>query len=337
LPAPENTVALALGGLAPAAPERPRSPIQFVPSTPGAAAAVSALAATAGPLPTAASPVAGLLAADAATAAQLAGEIGTARPLARNVALDDAQRALLLTLRQAAADGTRAQLLVLALLLDREPELRGQQRTLIAEAYGGEAADLAEGYHDQVQRLPPGASQPLVDVAMPALRKLPADARALLLRNAHLVVAADGRLTVREYLLFSILKRRLGPDAGRVVPVRHTTLAAVAREAGLVLSLVAAVRLPERARHAFNAGAVGVRETELPYAEPPQVRLDEVTHALDELNQLAPLVKPQLIKAATAVAFVDGHTNWKAATALRMICAALDAPLPPQVIEHEAA
>jgi hypothetical protein len=54
------------------------------------------------------------------------------------------------------------------------------------------------------------------------------------------------------------------------------------------------------------------------------------------LNQLAPLAKPQLIKAATAAAFVDSDTNWRAASTLRMICAALDAPLPPQVVMAEA-
>jgi hypothetical protein len=224
---------------------------------------------------------------------------------------------------------------VLALLLDSDAELSAQQRALVAEAYGSEAARIADGYRERAQRLPPGASQPLVDVAMPALRKLPEEARALLLRTAHLVIAADGRLTVREYLLFTILKRRLGPASGQSVPVRHATLAPLAREAGLVLSLVAAVRLPERAQHAFNAGAVLVREAELPFVAAAEVRLDDVTAALDTLNQLAPLAKPQLIKAATAVAFVDDHTNWKAASALRMICATLDAPLPPQVIEAE--
>ena len=66
------------------------------------------------------------------------------------------------------------------------------------------------------------------------------------------------------------------------------------------------------------------------------VRLDDVSAALTRLNELAPLAKPQLIKAATAVAFVDDETNWQAASTLRMICAALDAPLPPQVLQVEA-
>jgi Zn-dependent protease with chaperone function len=333
--APENAVALALGGLSPAEIQRPRSPIEFIPSD-------TALSGTTA-LPQSASPVAGLVeqgvasvsGAAAAAAAKVTSDIGTVRSRHRDFALDDAQQALLQSLRRAATDGTRAQLLVLALLIEKDRELRGQQLALVTEVYGSEAAEITVSYQEQVQRLPPGARQPLADVAMPALRRLPLGAREALLRTAHLLIAADGRLTVSEYLLFTLLKRRLDRDAGRPVPVSFSSLEQMAEEAALVLSLVAAVRLPERPEHAFNAGAVQVRDAELRFVAPDEIRLDAVSSALDRLNQLAPLAKPQLIKAATAVAFVDDTTNWKAASALRMICAALDAPLPPQIIEAE--
>jgi Zn-dependent protease with chaperone function len=331
LVAPENAVALALGGLSPAEIQRPRSPIEFIPSG-------TALAA----LPQGTSPVAGLVQANstssgsATIAARVTADIGTLQSRHRDFVLDESQQALLGSLRRAATDGMRAQLLVLALLVDKDRELHGQQRALIAEAYGSEAAQIADAYQEQIQRLPPGARQPLADVAMPALRKLPLQSRDALMRTAHLLIAADGRLTVREFLLFTLLQRRLRRDAGQAVPVRYASLEPLAPDAALVLSLVAAVRLPERAEHAFNAGAVLVREAELHFVAPKEVRLDDVSAALDRLNQLAPLAKPQLIKAATAVAFVDDETNWKAASSLRMICAALDAPLPPQVVEAEA-
>ena len=332
--APENAVALALGGLSPAEIQRPRSPIEFIPSDTAHSGTTA--------LPQSASPVAGLVeqgaalaSGAAAMAAKVTSDIGTVRSRHRDFALDDAQQALLQSLRRAAADGTRAQLLVLALLIDKDRELRGQQLALVAEVYGSEAAEITVSYHEQVQRLPPGARQPLADVAMPALRRLPLGAREALLRTAHLLIAADGRLTVSEYLLFTLLKRRLDRDAGRAVPVSFASLGQVAEEAALVLSLVAAVRLPERPEHAFNAGAVQVRDAELRFVASHAIRLDAVSNALDRLNQLAPLAKPQLIKAATAVAFVDDTTNWKAASALRMFCAALDAPLPPQIIEAE--
>ena len=331
LPADENAVALALGGLAPAARERPRSPIRFVPSPTAAARARSADA-----LPDAASPLAGLMAGAVAPPAVTADIGTTAAPRDRDFALDEAQRALVESLRRAATDVTRAQLLVLAMLVEKEADLHEQQRTVISEAYGADAAKLVDAYHEQIQKLPPGARQPLADVAMPALRRLTRAARDALLRSAHRLIGADGRVTVREFLLFSILKRRLGPGAERAVAVRYATLAPVAREAALVLSLVAAMRHPERSEHAFNAGAIQLREAELVFVPIGAVELDAVSAALDRLNELATLVKPQLIKAATAVAFVDGATNWRAASALRMICTALDAPLPPQVVQAES-
>lgn len=338
LPAPENAVALALGGLQSSSPAHAEPTIEYVPATrPATAAAIKRL-------PASSSPVAALVHAGStaapgvalAVANHVTADIGTVRPRQSDFALDTAQRTLLDALRRAAVDSTRAQLLVLALLVDKERTLREQQRTLIAEAYGSEAAQIVDAEHERIQRLPPGARQPLADVAMPALRRLPREARAALLRNAHLLVVADGRVTVREFLLFSILKRRLGPEASRPVAVKFNSLLPLAAEAGLALSLVAAVRLPERPEHAFNAGLLLLRGIDPAFVPAAAVRLDDVSAALARLNELAPLVKPQLIKAATAVAFVDDETNWQAASTLRMICAALDAPLPPQVLQAEA-
>jgi len=104
-----------------------------------------------------------------------------------------------------------------------------------------------------------------------------------------------------------------------------------------VMSLLASVRLPERAEHAYNAGVLLLAGIEPPRVPTEAIALDAVARALDRLNQLAPLEKPRLIKACAAVAFVDGETHWKAAGCLRTICAALDAPLPPQLREDAGA
>jgi hypothetical protein len=60
------------------------------------------------------------------------------------------------------------------------------------------------------------------------------------------------------------------------------------------------------------------------------MNLDHVTAALERLNQLAPLAKPQLIKACAAAAFLDGRATATAVSCLRTLCSAIDAPLPPQ-------
>jgi Zn-dependent protease with chaperone function len=334
LPAPENALALSMGGLEPLDIERPRSPIQFVPSGDQHRTVVAPAAAM-----NALSPVAGLVAMAAAGAgapAEVAAAVGTVALNAhRDFALDESQRATVDTLRRAANDATHAQLITYALLVEKDSDLRAQQCELIAEAYGAEASQIADRYHGLIHKLPPGVRQPLLDVAMPALRKLPDQARQRVLKLAHLLVVADGRVSVREFLLFTILKRRLGPDAGRAVPVRYRAVKERAHDAALVLSLVAVVRLPKRPEHAFNAGALLLPDANVQFVGADAIKLDDVSVALDQLNQLAPLAKPQLIKAATAAAFVDSETNWRAASTLRMICAALDAPLPPQIATAE--
>jgi hypothetical protein len=101
------------------------------------------------------------------------------------------------------------------------------------------------------------------------------------------------------------------------------------------MSLIANARQPEDPGHAFAAAA-----SLLPAAGPvlthAQIALPQVSAAFDRLALLAPLEKPMLVKACFAIAFVDGHSHWRAASCLRTLCAALDCPLPPQVEVAEA-
>jgi hypothetical protein len=288
-------------------------------------ASASGLAAAA-----AASPLAGLVA-DVAVASALPSAIGALQPGAQafKQQVDAEQPSALI--EAALTDTTGVQLLVLGLLIDKGRTFSGQQRELVSETFGAPTAQQVDAMHEAVQRLPPGRRLALLDRAAPALRKLPVDSGERLLMLAHALIAADGRVTLAEFLLFTVLKRRVGRDAQRAVPVKYRRVADCAADAALVLSLVAAVRLPERPEHAFNAGVLLLPGVDAERVDAAAIALDQVAASLARLNQLAPLAKPQFIKACAATAFVDGATNWKAASSLRTICAALDAPLPPLI------
>ncbi len=238
-------------------------------------------------------------------------------------------------------DGPAAALSPLAALVgddgrsDRVTEAIGS--VSVAEAFGVDAAQQVDALHDAVQRLPPGLRLSLLDRAEPTLLKLPAAARERLLLLAHGLVRADGRVTLHEFLLFTVLKRRIGRDASRPVRVRFPDIEPLQADVGLVMSLLASVRLPERPEHAYNAGVLLLSGIDPPRVPTEAIDLDEVSRALDRLNELAPLAKPRLIKACAAVAYVDGRTHWKAASCLRTICAALDSPLPPQLLGGDPA
>jgi hypothetical protein len=240
-------------------------------------------------------------------------------------------------LEAALADSSQAQLVVLAMLIEKGRPFSGQQRQLVAEAFGTEAAQQVDAYHEAIERLPPGLRLPLLDRAGPTLLKLAPAVRERLLLLVHGLILADGRVTLHEFLLFTVLRRRIGRDASGPAPVRFMSLVPVQAEVGLVMSLLASVRLPEHPERAYNAGLLLLAGIEPPRVPTEAIDLDAVAGALDRLNQLAPLVKPRLIKACTAVAFVDGETHWKAASCLRTVCAALDAPLPPQLRDDAGA
>ena len=317
----------------------PMLPAQELPlaeavSEPGRSLAANVAAGSGGAV--AASPVAGWVS-EPARRDEVTESIGTVnldRPGHERLAREPDGAA---PLQQALIDSSGVQLVVLALLIEKDKPFSGLQRQLVAEAFGTDAAQRVDALHDIVQGLPPGLRLPLLDRAEPTLLKLPAAARERLLLLAHGLIRADGRVTLHEFLLFTVLRRRTGRDAARPVPVRYPGVEPLQAEVGLVLSLLASVRLPEHPERAYNAGVLLLAGIDPPRVPTEAIDLDAVARALDRLNELAPLAKPRLIKACTAVAFVDGQTHWKAASCLRTICAALDSPLPPQLLAEAPA
>ena len=309
----------------PVQPEPPQPPMRYEAVTPPSAAAELL-----SPLSAAVSATAST----GATAAALHASIGKATAGTVSFGANLSARLDGLGLRTALADATQAQLLVLSMLLDGQAQIRTQQLAAAAEYFGSNAGPQIEQFAGIIGGLAPGWRLPLLDLSMPALRTLSPAQREALLRLAQQLIVADGRVTLAEFLLFSVLKRRLGPPVAINGPGRALHLNEVSAEASLVMSLIACVRLPQDAQRAFDAGkallpAAGSRVAQ------HELALAQISAAFDRLALLAPLEKPLLIKACVAIAFIDGSSHWKAASCLRTLCAALDCPLPPQVEASE--
>ena len=272
-----------------------------------------------------ASPLAHLVqSAPALTPERVVASVGQVAPLTTHAAPSE-----LTELEHTLADSTRAAWVAYALLIDKEHALRAQQRQLITTALGPGVAQKLDALHGQVQALPPGARLPLLERAVPSLIKLAPAERQRILQLTQALIAADGKVTLTEFLLFTVLKRRIGPTAGRAVPVRYARLPLLATDVGLVLSLLAILRLPERPEVAFNAGLLLAPGVDCTRTDVAHISLEAVNTALERLNQLAPLAKPLFIRACAATVLVEGSTTWQAASCLRVVCAAIDAPLPP--------
>jgi len=238
----------------------------------------------------------GLLAAAVITAQAGAEQVG---------ALDDeklgrAQRlieALPWSLREAVRESAGAKAAVLGLL-----------------APGSESARLAAKLH-----------LPLVDLALPALKSLDEPARRAFLAEAQAAARADQRVSLREFVLLSLLRHQLAPPP----PVAQgRRLEDLRSEAQALLSLIAHAGRGEAAV-GFGAAAqtIGLRDVELLGRE--ALTPEAADAALDRLRALAPLAKALLVKAMFVAASADGTVQVAESELLRLAGAVLDCPLPP--------
>ena len=263
----------------------------------------------------------------------------TADITAANVAAGAIHRGKTITplnasLIQAAREPQSACALVYALLLDRSQSEPYVLQTNLLKQQAATLSALAESLLSDIDRMQSRARLPLLDLAMPALRQLSAGEKAQLLSLAHQLIAADQRMTQTEFVLQTVLERRLGMNAGRAVPVRYSSVAELKQQTCLLLSLVAHNHQDQAATSvAFERAALLLPDLALGAADLQaidSVDFFDVRTALEKLNQLAPLAKPFLIKAllSAAARAPDVHIDEDSADLLRGICAAIDAPLP---------
>jgi Zn-dependent protease with chaperone function len=231
--------------------------------------------------------------------------------------------------------------LVYALLLGPGKQDDAQMAVLDADA--PQQSALASYLAASIARLPKSARLPLLDLAMPALKLLPPASRAALLSTAGKLIAADRRMTLAEFVLQTILARRLDARAGRATPIRFADISELRLECATLLSLtahVAASGSSEPPDVAFMRGAASYPPLGLTPAhllQLPMIGFAQVRLALERANQLAPLAKPALIKALLAAAGDADPIPIDMADLLRAHCAAIEAPIPPAVAATYAA
>jgi Zn-dependent protease with chaperone function len=224
---------------------------------------------------------------------------------------------------------------VYALLLgqgaERDPQL------VLLKADLPKQANFVVYLSEAIDKLPKNMRLPLLDLSMPALKELSDAESTRVLEMVDKLIAADNKITLAEFVLQTVLTRRLDARSGRAIPVKYHSLSMLSAECALLLSLLAHVAAS--ARHedpatAFQRGVAQCGELGLQAASflpVTAINFAGIRDALDRLNQLAPLSKPALLKALVATADHADALPLQTADVLRAICAAIEVPLPPAV------
>jgi len=168
----------------------------------------------------------------------------------------------------------------------------------------------------------------LADLAVPAIKGQKQQERDRFLADLAALVVSDRRVTLRELVLFTLLRQRLREGAGHPIPTRFQKMEEVATDAHVVVSLVA-LAAGSGVQAAFEKGAavLGLGWRSPLAAE--QMTSATVSVALERLRHLSPSAKPGLLKACVEAAGADGVVRIAEAELVRMVAATLDCPLPP--------
>jgi len=241
---------------------------------------------------------------------------------------------------------------VLALLLPA-----GSRRAARAWQLETQATPGAAALREHIDHLPPAARLPWLDVLLARLRGQALPTRQALLEATRRVMAARGTVRPIDRLQWLLMRQRFGQasaasaQAAAQSDLSHlppTDVLAVARYCAFLARMVPVeahddANTPELAAADGAAGAAWYASAmarwephhSIPPCTPPDS--DGLVQALQELQALAWMQRPVLARDWVTAALQHsrhGRLADTAADALRLSCALLESPLPPELERH---
>ena len=242
----------------------------------------------------------------------------------------------------AARDPLGASGLVCALLLASEPSVQEQQFELLAGVTSEPMLNAAARIWREVRVMPVQAKIPALDLALPALRRLPREQFQQFRAAIGTLAASNAKADLFAYMLQKIVARHL--DTYFVPERRPVTqfyaLHPLARDCGVLLSATAYAG-QENATELAAAFAKGAEHLgraahcDIPLLPPDDCDLSNMDAALERLSQAVPQIKKDLLGACAQTVAADGVIQQGEAELLRALADALDCPVPPFVQPEE--
>ncbi len=241
------------------------------------------------------------------------------------------------------------QAVVLALLLPA-----GSRRAARAFEIETEGTPGAEALRVQASQLSGPARLPWFETLVTRMRAQPLAARQALLEATRRVMGARGTVRPIDRLHWLAMRQRLGGATGTgarraasadLSRLPQADVSAIAAYSAFLSRLVPvdATAWPDNRADNPAPGIAWYDAALLPWqahatippCAPPDT--DGLVHALEELQALPWMQRPMLVRGWVTSALLHsryGRLDGTAADALRLTCALLDSPLPPELARH---
>ncbi len=238
-------------------------------------------------------------------------------------------------LKDAIHDVFDARAVVFALILKPEGEIRGKQLQLIRQHEGEPTEKDTIKLEPLIRQQGRESRLPIIEMVQSTLIGLSQEQYEHFHETVDLLVKADGRISLFEFILQRILLDHLDRHIldKKAPSVKYHSLNGVAKEiVGLISSLahIGHTDLGETTA-AFDQAMGELTKTgqEVNLLPKSECSLLVVAQALNKLSESSPSIKKKVIGAALTCVAADGKVTVEEAELLRAIADSLDCPLPP--------
>lgn len=243
-------------------------------------------------------------------------------------------------LYDAAHSSDFAYLLTIALVLDRSRKVIDRQFTLLHEQLGQERSGLVRRYYDELSKTGAEFRLPLLEISFPALKLRPAQELAYLISLTSRLIEVDSKIELYEFCfhrtILSNLSQAIDPSARRTgVRSRRRDLRTATIRLLRILADYGHDSAAER-EAAFKSGiaTLGSWAHAAKYESDRKTTISLLNSSLDTLLGLNSKGQESLLRAVSATAAHDGTLSVAEAELIRAVCATLDYPLPPILVQQ---
>ncbi|MCE5288207.1 MAG: M48 family metallopeptidase [Nocardiaceae bacterium] len=223
--------------------------------------------------------------------------------------------------------------LMFGLLLDRDANIRNSQLTMIGQTFGNQVVANTMTAANQLAALDPQLRLAIAELSFPAMRRRTPDEIRAVLSLVGQLVNADGKVSVFEYCLGTLVYVGLHEALNFTSPwkSRRQNLGSAQNAIACLLAVLAITgnRDQQSAERAFRSGISTVYpNAQLPLLPVPQgvLALEAVWPVVDGLQGND---KALIVEAVVNTVMSDGVATLDETELVRTVCGVLHCPVPP--------
>ncbi|MDE0569544.1 MAG: M48 family metallopeptidase [Verrucomicrobiales bacterium] len=227
---------------------------------------------------------------------------------------------------------------VYSLLLSEEDLVRGNQLKVIKGACESEVSKTFKTVSDQVIDMHSTKKIALLDLAVPALRRLSPEEYGQFCEIINELINIDEQVDLFEFMIQKNIRLHLDAFFGRIQPPNETikTLSKLNHESSVLLSAIAGFGNEDELNRlqAFKKGAAVLELSgtgKLKFLPPENCGIGQMDEALKAFEKCVPTLKKTLLIACGKAAISDGKITSNEAEILRAIGDSMGTPIPPFV------